>query len=311
MEHDVPAESSPATEPTAPVVPPSELEKAVASSDDARFREIRHAQRAGKDIPPTAADPASAQPADQAAPTDAPPKTASEPVKPKHNAETRIRELAAENKDLKQRLERLERPAPAPVDVKPAESSPAKPKTDVDRYMEMSDAPKFEDFESIEKYSVAAAIHVYRAEQREREQQQHAKQKGDAFESMKSKGTDAFEDFDDVLRSADRAGLQWPEPIIQLVLTHERGHEIAYLLAKERIADPVKAGIAIAALLADTQAETTVSPVPPSPKAPPPATQLGSNTHDARDPIMTAVRTGDDGAFRAERLAKRVAQLRR
>ncbi len=310
MELDVSGESSTPEpiEAAAPVAPAEPSEQALADAmkagDQGRVKAIRLARRSGKPVPVPVvshtAEATAAEPAEQVASTDASPKVASEPTKPaKHNAETRIRDLVAENKRLASELEGLRKPAP---DVKPAESSPAKPKTDAERYISLPNAPKIDDFEDITHWAAAVAVHIADQREIEREQKQQAEKMGQTVTSMTSRGAKAFKDFDEVLTAADREGLVWPEPITQLVLTHERGHEIAYILAKERIADPVKAGMRIAALLADKQTVT----VPKTTQAPAPPHVLSTRSSDV-DQEMSVVRDHDQESFKALRLAKRIA----
>lgn len=307
---DVQGESS--TPPETPVIPAPAVAAPAVDQASAKARYV--ADLAGKPIAdepkvtPTTADAAPAEPVEQVASTDASSPVASETTKAKHNAETRKQELNAEIRALLDHREQLRRETEylsraAKPDVKPAVPSPAKPATDADRYLAMPGAPKFEDFDTIEQYSVAASLHVLRAEQHEREQRTHAKQTGDAMKSMQSKGTAAFDDFDQVLRAADQAGLQWPEPIIQLVLTHERGHEIAYLLANKRIADPVQAGMAIAQLLADNREDDEPpalrASVRTTTSATPPPLILGNRPADSGDSELAAIRAGDQGTAKA------------
>jgi hypothetical protein len=115
-----------------PVIPATAVDQAVASNDVSAFREARRAERSGKPLAPSSPDSASGEPVDQAASTDATSKPpASEPGKPKKNADTRVQELLADRARERERAERAERELAAlrtgqtpPKDV-PADSSTA------------------------------------------------------------------------------------------------------------------------------------------------------------------------------------------
>jgi hypothetical protein len=125
------------------------------------------------------ADPAPAEPAEQAASTDAHHEGDSEPPKP---AKEKGDALRARNSDLQAEIERnaellrlraeqrkqlREVPAEIPqkTDARPA-SSPAADltKAEYTRYREMPDAPKIGDFQEIEDYTAAMALFIGRHE---------------------------------------------------------------------------------------------------------------------------------------------------
>lgn len=300
------------------------LDQAVANDNVEQYREVRRAERAGKEPPtiaPTPAESAPAQPVDQAASTDATPKPASEPGKPKKNADTRVQELLAdrdrersETARLRTELEELRRRLP---DVKPVESSPAKPSArDYERYKAMSGYPQVAEFEDYGDYTaeVSAFVSAKRLEEfsdkarqdYDRGQHRESQQRFDA------KGLELFPDFREVLTAAGQAGRQWPEHVTRKVLTHEQGPAIAYALAKAkddtalyaRIADPVDFGEYVASVLAQKSAP---KPVPQKTSAPDPPMTLGSQPFDRADELETAVSEGNVANYRAMRLRQRMA----
>lgn len=305
-------------------------DQAVLNGDQAAFKEVRLAQRAGKPVPtilPTSADPAPAPPVEQAASTEAP-KAASEPAKPKKNADTRVQELLAdrdrersENARLRTENETLKRQLP---DAKPAESSPAKPTTrDFERFKAMPDAPKLDEFNDYQDWSVEMAAFVAgkRLEEYSRKQQQDydAGQFRDAQATFDAKGVAAHADFRDVLTAAAQAGRQWPEHVTRKVFTTgDQGIEIAYALgqAKDddalyaRIGDPVEFGEYVGEFLASQKAAKK-STVPQKTSAPDPPFTLGSKPHESANELESAVESGDMHTFKAERLRRRVAALQR
>ncbi len=297
------------------------------NGDQAAFREVRRAQRAGKPVPqvlPTSADPAPAQPVEQAASTDATPKAASEPAKPKKNADTRVQELLAERERerseaarLRTELESLKRQLP---DAKQAESSPVKQTRDFERFKAMPDAPKLDDFNDYQDWSVEMSAFVAgkRLEEYSQKQKQEYDQ-GQFHESvarMEARGSEVYSDFKAAGHEASLAGRSWPEHVKRMTLTHEQGYEVAYALAKAkdddalyaRIADPVEFGMYVGEVLARKKAPA--STVPQKTKAPDPPFTLGSKPHDATDELEAAIASGDMSAFKAAKLRQRIANHR-
>lgn len=286
------------------------------------FKEVRLAQRTGKPVPqvlPIAAEAAAAQPVDQAAPTGATPPAASEPAKPKKNADTRIQELLAERDRERSEVARLraELETRRTPDVK-VESSPAKPTArDFERFKSMPGYPQVNDFDDYGDYTteVSAFVTAKRLEEYSQKQKQEydAGQFREAQSRFDTRGTEAFPDFREVLTAAAQAGRTWPEHVTRKVLTHDQGHAIAYALAKakddaalyQRIADPVDFGEYVGEVLA--QRAPVKSPVPIKTSAPEPPITLGERSHDSADEEEAAIASGDMSAFKAARLAKRVA----
>lgn len=119
--------------PSAPAAPPpgisKAVEQAVADQNFSAFRKAERAERSGQPLESKPADSTPAKPVDQAASTDATPKPASEPAKPKTEARfqellTERSTLRSENDRLRRELDDARRPA-AKSDVPRAESSPA------------------------------------------------------------------------------------------------------------------------------------------------------------------------------------------
>lgn len=274
---------------------------------------------------PTKADAAPAKPVDQAASTDATPKPASEPGKPKEKgAKARTAELDAEIAGLQEKLrlrkflnEELDR---RPKDDKPADSSPAPVKAkprDFERYEAMPDAPKVRDYEDYGQWSVDMAAFAGRKEaqelideysQRQKREYDQGQQQG-AIERMRTKGLEAHPDFDEVGDAAFKAGRKWPEAVARFVLTNEHGHEVAYALAKAagddalyaRIADPIEFGMYVGEFLASQKAPAKKSTIP---KPPDPPVVLGSRPHDTTDAEQAALAAGDFSSFEAALMAK-------
>lgn len=311
--------STPAVEALAP------LEQALANDDVTAYREVRRAERAGIELPkvePKPAESAPAQPGDQVASTDASAKPASEPGKPK-GAKARSAELDPEIVELREKLKlrAMLREELARGDAKPAESSPAPKATSKasERFKAMADAPKLDDYQTFEDWSVDMADFAARKNLEEYSQKQRQDteigQFRDAEAKFDAKGVEAYPDFREVLTAAAQAGITWPEHVAKAVFTHKQGVDIAYALASAkddhalyaRLADPVEAGMVIGDILARLQPKT--SPVSNHTRAPEPPITLGSRPHDKSDALQTAVDSDDFTAFREAKLA--IAKARR
>lgn len=306
---------------TAPVDP---ADQAVISGDQSAFKEIRLAQRTGKPVPtilPPTAESAPAEPVEQAASTDASSKPASEPGR-KRNAETRIQELLARDRERSDEISRLKaqlEQRQAPKDA-PAESSPAKPsQREFERYKAMPDAPKVSDYDDYGDWNIDMAAFVNRKGLEEYtsklKQDYDAGQHREMHGKFDAKGVEQFSDFREVLGAAGNAGRQWPDFVNRKLLTHEQGPAIAYALAQakdddalyQRITDPVEFGEYVAEFLA--QQKTPRKP-PTRTTAPDPPFTLGSKPHDSADELDSAVESGDMYAFKQARLRARAAGQR-
>lgn len=308
-----------------PEIPLDPAEQAVANGDQAAFKEVRLAQRAGKPVPQVtpSAESAPAKPVEQAAPTDASSKLASEPSKPKKNAETRIQELLARDRERSDEIARLKaqlEQRTAQPDVKPAAPSPAKPTPrEFERFKAMPDAPLLKDYNDYEDWFIDMSAFVNRKgfeDYDQRKQQEYDAGKTRELEQQfDSKGVAAYPDFRDVLNAAGLAGRRWPQHVRDKVFSHEQGVHIAHALAKakdddalyQRIADPVDFGEYVAEVLASQR-----QPKEPNPKtqAPDPPFTLGTRPHDSTDALEAAVESGDMHAYKQLRLREKAASQR-
>jgi hypothetical protein len=335
---DVSGASSAPAEVAAPVTLTA-VEQAAASGDVASYRQARRAERVG--TPLSADQPAAsatAQPADQAASTEASSKPASEPAKPKRNADTRVQELLADRARLQAELDAARRPAPPHVDAKPAASSPAPapesfpkfaqflethPDADLETWMEARD--DWRDQRNAERSQEAAKI--------QHEERWHAERATNFNQQLKDAAA-ADASFREKL-SPDVATL---EPA---AIAHAEGRPLTINngIAEEIIDSPIAAKVMLhlsehpdelqtlrqarsprelarrfGALEDRLQRATSAAPPPLNTvtKVPTPPTTLGTRPAAGADPVVSAVRSGDVAAYRAARLAERVAgQIRR
>lgn len=145
-----------------------------------------------KDAPSATADSSPAEPAEQAASTDASSEAVSDaaaPVKagkPRRNADTRVQELLAERAaerrradDLQRRLEALER---QPKQDAKADPSPAATKAEWQRFAELPDAPKEDAFDKYGDYTAAMALFIADKRFEERDQQSQQRTQFEARE---------------------------------------------------------------------------------------------------------------------------------
>lgn len=270
---------------------------------------------------PNKAATAAAKPVEQAASTDATPKPASEPGKKEKGAKARSAELDPEIAELQEklRLRKMLREELAARDDKPADSSPAPVKAaakEFERLKAMPDAPKLDEFNDYQDWSVAMAAFVTDKRLEEYSQKQKQEVEHGQFQSaasrMEAKGAETYEDFREAGTAAAQAGRAWPRPVTEFVLTHEHGHDVAYALAKAkdddalylRIADPIQFGMYVGEVLAQLNAPPKKSPKTPVSKAPEPPVMLGGRPHDTVDPSKAAMAAGDFSAFEADLMAK-------
>lgn len=150
------------------------VEAAVSSGNVADFRAARRAERAGKPLPavqapaaPQTGDQVDATPADSQAQAHAP----AAPAQPDAHRETSKRQQAI-NDSIREAVERATAPLRAEIEqlrARPgaAAADPARqpeaaqpPEPEWKRYRSLPDAPKLEDFESIEDHSAAMAVFI-------------------------------------------------------------------------------------------------------------------------------------------------------
>lgn len=272
---------------------------------------------------PTKADSAPAKPVEQAASTDATPKPASEPGKPKEKgAKARSAELDPEIAELQEKLrlrkmlrEELDRGR----DDKPADPSPAPVKAtqrEFERYKAMPDAPKVAEYDDYGDWNIDMAAFVNRKGIEEYAQKQRQDYDAGQFRTMQAafdtKGVEAHPDFREVLIAAAQAGRKWPEHVTRKVFTHEQGPAIAYALAQakdddalyQRIVDPVEFGEYVGEFLASRKAPPKKPTLSAVPKASDPPIVLGSRPHESADPEQAAIAAGDFSSFEAALMAK-------
>lgn len=308
------------------VAVPSTAPEDAPARDFTSFEAEALARDSGRpQIAPKPADSAAAKPVDQVASTDAVDKPASEPGKPKEKgAKARSAELDAEIVEMREklRIRAVLKEELARGDAKPAESSPAPPKATSkasERYKAMPDAPKLDEYQTYEDWSVDMADFAATKRLEEYSQQQrHEYESGkfqEAHTKFDAKGVEAFPDFREVLTAAAQSGRQWPEYVTKAVLTHEQGHAIAYALAQAkddhalyaRLADPVEAGMVIGEILAQ-QKPPSLKPVTRISRAPDPPQTLGTRPNDKGDPMRAALANDDFSSFEAAFLAKERAK---
>lgn len=166
--------SSPAPSTAAPVSAQSVLD-GMSESQRTQWELTGDLPDASADSSPASTSAASsvAKPAEQAASTDVSSAAASEPATPgkqpghKGNAETRVQELLASDRQHRENIARLQGQlealsrGPARTDGEPG-SSPAKPTTQAEhkRYLAMPDAPQEADFESFAEFSAALGLFI-------------------------------------------------------------------------------------------------------------------------------------------------------
>lgn len=317
MAEDVTGVSSTPTA-EAPLAP---MDQAIANDNVSEYRQVRQAERAGKELPqiaPKPAESAPAPPVDQAASTDAIDKPASEPGKPKDKGiKARSAELDRENAELREKLRvralLREELARGPQDATPAASSPAPAKTSkpYERFMAMPDAPKLDDYQSFEHWQVDMTDFVDEVKYRERSERQQQDQQTQTHQKFVdeslAKGRAAHADFDEVTQQAYEAGYRFPAFAAPL-FTHERWPDIAYALAKDQITDQLRQMEVITGLV--NQSKPSTPPVSTITKAPEPPITLGSRPHDKADELERAITEGDTSAYRAARLRERMAARR-
>ncbi len=183
--------SSPAPSSSAPISGQAVLD-GLSESQRAKWQLTGELPTTQADSSPASTSAASsvATPAAQAASTDASPSAASEPATPgkqpghKGNAETRVQELLASDRQHRENIARLQGQldvltrGKATPDVPPG-SSPSTPptKAEYQRFMAMSDAPKEADFETFAEFTAATSLFI--TDQRWQEHQTRAKETAD------------------------------------------------------------------------------------------------------------------------------------
>lgn len=351
---DVPgASSAPATTstpaPAATPAPETAASKAVASGDFSSFRKARAAERAGEPLPvPTSSASSASEPADttQAAPTGASSTPASEAGKPQKNghggnADTRIKELLAENKRLREQAATPK--TPATQTPTRAASSAAQPVNDPKPNPQ--DATKYPDGQYDPKFIEDLGRWSAREERRSADTAEQTKQAETARTEASRQRNATFTERFDAAKAADPKFLDALSPevlalrpfdalqpgevpsarhaIAEEILSSEVGPQLLRhfsehpedlarlsamtprVLLREfaRIEDKVTSAV-------QKPAAAPAAEVPVVSQAPPPPERLEGKQSTPADPIKSAVASGDFGAFRAAKRARMEANAR-
>lgn len=160
-----------------------------------------------KAAPSTAEDVSVDAPAPESSPASEADST-QDKSKPKRNAESRIRELVAETKRLKEQLEaRTQTPAessPAPKPEPVQAEAPQKPKLEDFKTWEEYDAAKDSYYESMAKYESTQAV------QRDREERSQQEQRS-RVEAQLAEARKRYADFDEVAEPARKGIFEDPK----------------------------------------------------------------------------------------------------
>lgn len=259
-----------------------------------------------------------AEPAAQAASTDANESPASEPGKPaKRNAETRIQELLREKKQLAERVKALEASSPAQavsVPDAPAASSPAPIAEDFPGYDQWLEAPE-NDGKSYETYTRALVRHTLALEQQQVARQQAITAKVGGFKARieavtasdpqfwatMSPEVIALRPLDVLDPSETPTALNYvaqeiiESPQAPLLMRHFSEHpEALAALASQSQTAVVRAIGRLEGQLITPSAP----PVPFVTKAPAPVTTLGKKADTPPDDVQAAISRGDFQAYR-------------
>lgn len=196
----------------------------------------------------------------------------------------RIDRLTQEKYRLRAELEFLRSQQPQPQQAKPAQQA-----------QQPSQAPKLEQYNSIEEYLDALADHKasqkfdHLAKEREAKESQTRQQKEAAklregYTKQTEQARQAYEDFDDVVQDPD---LPISQAMAEAIMRSSNGADVAYYLGKNpdqaaRIAslDPFSAAVEIGRIAA-----TVVRPQPrKTSNAPPPIQPVGARATPVTDP---------------------------
>lgn len=307
-------------------IPETSVEQAVKSGDQSAYKLARAAEKSGKPLP-TNADPSPAEPVAQVASTDASPQPASEPgtPKPKSNAETRIKELLAETKELKTKLDAATRPPSQVPDVPQAASSPAP--VAVVKFPSYDDwsAKQPDDRASYEEYIDARAVHVFQQQQQAHDEQ-HARTAAQrdqaariqAYQQRADTFVAAHPDYAAVVNPLASGTPVTPtsDAIGDLVARSDVGPQLLYHLGthlevfQRLVSLPERLAVyELGKLEASFAAPATPNPEPRT-HVPEPPTTLGRRSADPSDPTEAIVASGDQAAYKAQRQRDRLAQLR-
>lgn len=335
---ETPAPAPIATEtPTAPV---TAVDQAVEKNDVSSFREARKAERLGQPVP--VAEPAPAAPSETPAPAEATPATSTPErtlSKRQQDANERTqraieqatRDLIAENARLRAQV--------APRSTEPPAAAPTEP--EYKRFRAMPDAPKLEQFDSIEDHAAAMALFIAdkRYEERdarsrqEQEQSQFLQEQGERNRAFNSRIADVVKTdpqfwegiSPDVKALRPRADLRPGErptaandladeildnPLGPRLMVHLTEHpDVFDRLASARSRSQLY--VELGKLYATFEQAPQTSHTKQISSAPAPVTVLGTKAAEAANPIDAAVADNDVARFRAQRRQARAAELHR
>lgn len=281
-----------------------------------------------------AADPAPAEPVAQAASTDATPEPASEPVKKKANADTRVQELLADRAAERLRAERAERElqdlkAKSAPDAKPAASSPAPTGSEFpeyDAYLAQHPGVPYEqyldarsDFRLEQRFKADAAQReiTSRVEQ-SRTRVADAIKADPTFVSKLSPEVQGLKPIEALRLDEPATALNalasevLKSPLTPVLMLHfsEHPEDLARFGA---IATPYEFMREFGKL--EGQLSSAPAQAAPQPKtqtdAPLPGTTLGSKPATPGDPVLSAIRQHDTGAYIKEMNARELAARKR
>lgn len=270
---------------------------------------------AKSDAPPASKEPA-ASPAGEkkAAPASQPDTQRSKPK----NAESRIRDLVAENKRLTEQLAAKPQPAQSVTQT----SQPAAPKTEAkptdDPEPQRAHKPDGSKWENWDEYAAAVrawdrreAVRAVQAETAKSEQVRKAQEQYNQVAQTWTEKRDAFlqekgvtlEDYDRDTTAALNGKVNQATALY--LLASEQGPALTYHLAQnpKLVAELVTLGpAAVAVKLARLEVSLSKPSEPPSPvrtsRMPKPATDIGARNTAPADEEMAAVASGDFRAFR-------------
>lgn len=345
------APSAPAAQPapTPAPAPASATDAAVQSGNFKDFRAAKRAERAGTPLATPSADSSPAAPATPAASTDATPTPASEPGKPaekkadghKGNAETRVRELLTEQRELKAELARLRagqtQPPPTPNAEASSAQTPAPASTD-DPKPDPTDATKYPDGQYDPKFIEDLGRWAARDERRTSDTAAQTKARETARTEASRRRDVKFTERMDAAKAADPEFLDSLSHEVKLLRPTDALGADERITARNALADEILSSDVAPDLLRHfsdhpedlrrfdamgprdllrefTKLETAIQgkkPAAAPPKhvssAPPPPPRVDGKGTTPADPVRAAVEKGDFAAFRAAKRQRLEAQ---
>jgi hypothetical protein len=350
-EQDATPAPAPAVEqPEAPKITVEETaaDKAVEAGDIGSFREAKRAERTGKPLPvePVKAPELVVEASDKAPEATNKPAAPAQPErtlsKKQQEANERIQraieqahaDLLAENARLRaqmapRRVEQPDQPASAPTEP------------EFKRYLALPDAPKLDQFDSIEEHAAAMAYFISSKVSQEREQRAHRQATERQFVERQGERTRTFQSRIDEVRKTDpefwdgisepvrtlrpRADLRPHErptaanDLADEILDSEQGPRLMKHLSEHpdvferlvRAPSKQQLFIELGKLYSTFEQPPAAPPTKTISSAPAPVTVLGSKAAEPANAIDSAVADNDVARFRAQRMQARLAGQRR